>query len=370
MKASQIVMFSTILLLFAAASVYVLYRIWHLIPASSPAVRIVAVVCGGLLTVAFFAGMAARGSDIPVWIVSLMYRVGSAWLMVLLYLFIALAVGDLLRVVHVVPRSVMVGNWPTLGILTAVLAVIFTLGNINYHHKRRAQIDMEADIERPLKIVAASDLHLGFGIGSKELAGWVDMINREKPDVVIFAGDVIDTATRPLWQGDFAAELKRIDAPYGVFAVPGNHEYIAGIDEGLRFLEHSGVRVLRDSVAVVAGGVCIVGRDDNTNRARKSIATLVERLFDDQTTILVDHQPYRLEEAAEAGIDLQISGHTHRGQIWPATWITDAMFERSHGRLKKDETLYYISEGLGIWGGKFRIGSRSEYLVVNLRPID
>jgi predicted MPP superfamily phosphohydrolase len=360
--------FAIMLLLFVGANVYVFWRLWHLIPASAPALRVAALVVGIALTASFFVGMAARGANVPVWLVAILYRVGTAWIMIFLYLSIAFAIGDLLRLVRLVPSSLMLENWWSLGILAGVLIVVFTAGNIVYHNKKRVEIALTAEVERPLKIVAVSDMHLGFGIGRSELAAWVDMINRERPDAVIIAGDAIDTSTRPLWQGDYAAELRRLDAPWGVFAVPGNHEYISGIDESLRFLEHAGVKVLRDSVTLIAGNVAIVGRDDATNSARKSIAELTGRLFDDQTTILVDHQPHRLEEAAAARIDLQISGHTHRGQIWPATWITDRIFERSHGSYQKGGTLYYISQGLGIWGGKFRIGSRSEYVVVELRP--
>jgi predicted MPP superfamily phosphohydrolase len=109
-----------------------------------------------------------------------------------------------------------------------------------------------------------------------------------------------------------------------------------------------------------------VGRDDLSNRERKSIAALTSGLFGDMTTILLDHQPADLSEAADAGIDFQISGHTHRGQIWPATWITDRLFERSHGAHLRGSTRYFITQGLGIWGGKFRLGSRSEYLVIKV----
>ncbi len=370
---NQMGFFSIILLLFVCANVYVLWRLWHLVPPSAPTVRIVVLVCGIVLTLAFFGGMAARGTALPVWLTSLVYRIGTAWLFIFLYLLIAFVAGDLLRLVHLIPKGIVTGNWLTLAILTGALTVIFTIGNIVYHNKRRVEISLETDhLAHPLTIVVASDLHLGFGIGRGELARWVDMINRQRPDAVLFAGDVIDTSTRPLWQLDYAAELRRLDAPYGVFAVPGNHEYISGIDESVRFLEHSGIRVLRDSVAVIAGEVAIVGRDDASNRERKTIDQLTAPLFDDQTTILLDHQPLRLEEAARAGIDLQVSGHTHRGQLWPATWITDRIFQFSHGTHTRPgasgTTTYHITQGLGIWGGKFRLGSRSEYLVVTLRP--
>jgi predicted MPP superfamily phosphohydrolase len=360
--------FAIMPLIFIGANLYVFWRLWHLIPSSTPALRVVVLIVGIALSVSFFVGMAARSGGVPMWLASLLYRIGSAWIFIFFYLFLALLIGDLLRLVHLLPKGAMLGNWLTLSTIASILTVIFVIGNITYHNKRRVEFALEADIMRPMKIVAVSDLHLGLGIGRKELARWVDMINREKPDAVLIAGDAIDNSTRPLWQLDFAAELRRFDASYGVFAVPGNHEYISGIDESMRFLEHAGVKVLRDSTATFMGNLVIIGRDDLSGGKRKTIAELTEGIFDDQTKIVLDHQPLHLEEAAEAGIDLQISGHTHRGQLWPATWVTDRMFECSHGEYRKGSTRYYVSQGLGIWGGKFRIGSRSEYIVIEVLP--
>ena len=89
---------------------------------------------------------------------------------------------------------------------------------------------------------------------------------------------------------------------------------------------------------------------------------------DSMYTILLDHQPYALNEAQNAGIDFQVSGHTHYGQVWPVSWITDAIYEDSHGFLQKGRTSYYVTSGIGIWGGKFRIGTDSEYIVCTLSP--
>ena len=83
-------------------------------------------------------------------------------------------------------------------------------------------------------------------------------------------------------------------------------------------------------------------------------------------TILLDHQPYHLDEAEKNGIDFQFSGHTHYGQVWPVSWVTDAIYEDAFGPLRKGATQYYVSSGVGIWGGKFRIGTRSEYVVLTV----
>ena len=109
----------------------------------------------------------------------------------------------------------------------------------------------------------------------------------------------------------------------------------------------------------------IIGRNDRTAFRRASVKDLAAGLKG--FTILLDHQPYHLEEAEQAGIDFQFSGHTHRGQIWPISWITDEVYEKSWGRHQRGNTHYYISSGLGIWGPKIRIGTQSEYLVLTLR---
>lgn len=367
MKTSVVILLITVLLAFLAANYYVVHRIWKLIPAEYPTARIAVAVCGAVLVASFFVGLLGRSGNIPDGIVAVCYWLGTAWIFIMLYLLIVFLVADLLRLMHILPPEIMYGNWTSLVVLVGAMVLIFTAGNIAYHKKRRVQLDIPANVEKPVRIVAVSDLHLGYGIGAAELGRWVDMINAEKPDAVVIAGDAIDTNIRPLSKGDFARELRRLDAPLGVYLAPGNHEYISGIDASIGFLENAGVRVLRDSTALV-GGIYVIGRDDKENRRRKTIAELTEGLDGAIPTLLLDHQPYNLAEAAAAGIDLQISGHTHRGQVWPATWITDSIFERSHGHLQKGDTQYYISSGLGLWGGKFRIGSRSEYIVVDFVP--
>ena len=112
------------------------------------------------------------------------------------------------------------------------------------------------------------------------------------------------------------------------------------------------------------GDITIIGRDDRSNPGRKALSELADSL--NGFTVLLDHQPFHLEEAEDAGIDFQFSGHTHRGQVWPLSWVTDAMYEKSWGHHTRGNTRYYISSGLGIWGPKIRIGTRSEYLVLHI----
>lgn len=250
-----------------------------------------------------------------------------------------------------------------------VMAGLFIYAGHNYENKRRVEltIDTHGRVEQPMKILAVSDLHLGYHNRRTDLDHWVDLLNDEGGDVLLMAGDLIDRSIRPLLHEDMASALRRLDMP--VYACLGNHEYYADRfdpHQVEQFYRTAGITLLRDSVASL-GNIEILGRDDRSNSSRKSVVALKETGIHD-FSILLDHQPYHLEEAEQAGIDLQISGHTHRGQVWPISWITDAIYECSWGSVTKGKTTVCVTSGLGIWGAKYRIGTQSEYLVINLVP--
>lgn len=202
------------------------------------------------------------------------------------------------------------------------------------------------------------------------------MINAEQPDLILIAGDIIDNSVRPLMEENVAEEFHRLKAP--VYACLGNHEYYSNQLKARRFYREASITLLQDSVAKI-GNLCIIGRDDRTNMQRKSLAMIMEEArkkgfisdlhlgkHSNEFLVLLDHQPYHLEEAEQNGIDFQFSGHTHHGQVWPVSWVTDALYEKAYGSLQKGNTRYYISSGMGIWGGKFRIGTQSEYVVLTI----
>ena len=163
-------------------------------------------------------------------------------------------------------------------------------------------------------------------------------------------------------EGRYEEEFRRIEAP--VWTVLGNHETYAGLPQAEQFFQAAGIRVLKDSVAHFKG-VDVIGRKDRSTPGRAALRDLAAGL--EGFTLVLDHQPSHLEEAEAAGIDFQFSGHTHRGQVWPVSWATDLMFEKSWGPYRKGDTRYYISSGLGLWGAKIRVGTRSEYLVLTLK---
>ena len=270
---------------------------------------------------------------------------------------------------HLVPRSWLYNNGVTAVAILGLMVTVFLCGNI--HYKNKVRVPLELNTSKPLAkdytIVMVSDLHIGYHNTRQDLASWIDLINAEHPDLVLIAGDIIDMSMRPLLEENMAEEFHRLQAP--VYACLGNHEHFGRAPQAKQFYHDAGIRLLCDSAAVVDSTLVIIGREDRSNRHRKAVKTLVEeaRLDAGSYTILLDHQPYDLDKSEAAGIDFQLSGHTHRGQVWPISWITDAIYECSWGSHQRGNTRYYVSSGIGIWGGKFRIGSQSEYVVAKLK---
>lgn len=305
---------------------------------------------------------------LPIGAATVAYEVGNTWPIAFLYLLLLFIAADIASLCHLLPKVFLKDS--TAGILTVVgiVTAVITLGGIHYHHKYREEMTIVTDkpLEQPLTVVMASDLHIGYHNRKAELERWVDIVNSEKPDLVLIGGDIIDLSIRPVVEGNYAESFRRVSAP--VVAVLGNHEYYSNANKTELFFKDAGIVLLKDS-AIHFKGLNIIGRDDRTNPHRLSIDQLKEKhsIFNSHFSILLDHQPYHLEEAETAGIDFQFSGHTHRGQVWPLSWVTDALYEQSWGHHQRGHTHYYISSGLGIWGPKIRIGTRSEYFVLHIK---
>ncbi|MBQ2172219.1 MAG: metallophosphoesterase [Bacteroidales bacterium] len=333
---------------------------WHLWRVSPQGWKLVVLGVFVLWMASLFAGFAVN-DRLPMTAASVLYEVGNTWLIAFLYLLLIFLVADLATLFHLLPKTFLRDSVAGLGTVLGLVALILTLGGFHYHHKYREEMTIVTDnpLEKSLTVVLASDLHIGYHNRKPELARWVNLINAEKPDLILFGGDVIDLSLRPVIEGNFQEEFHRLEAP--VMTVLGNHEFYGDLARAQQFFKDADIQLLKDSVAHFRG-VDIIGRNDRTSRERADLKDLAKGL--EGFTIVLDHQPYHLEEAEQAGIDFQFSGHTHRGQVWPLSWATDAMYEKAWGHHSRGNTQYYVSSGLGIWGPKIRIGTRSEYLVL------
>ncbi len=357
------------------AVVYIGWHVWAILPFTRLWKTVVVLLMASCFLL-FFFGLRRQTDNYALPVAQVMYEVGTSSIFIMLYLVIIFLVLDLGRLVHLVPRSLLFNNWQMAVGIVVLLFIVFLYGNIHYYNKVRVPLELKSSkpLPKDYRVVMVSDLHLGYHNPRKELARWVDMINAEKPDFILIAGDLIDGSIRPLNEERMAEEFHRLTVP--VYACLGNHEHFGGDANARQFYKDAGIRLLIDEAAVIDSAIVVIGRDDRMNFRRKSVEELMKSAASNNShlspltshlyTIVLDHQPYELEKAEAAGVDFQLSGHTHRGQVWPISWITDAIYECSWDSHQRGNTQFYISSGLGLWGGKFRIGTQSEYVVATI----
>lgn len=312
------------------------------------------------------------------------YRIGAFWLAFMLYFSLSILLFDVIRLLnyffHFLPEMTQTLRF-RLGLTTvAMVSLIVLSGHINALCTRVKEIPLtiskKVSGSHEMKIAMASDIHLGALIGENREARLVSIINKQKPDLVLLCGDLVDGDIGSALRKNLGKHLQEIKTPMGVFAIAGNHEYIGGIQRTLPYLESLNISILRDQSITLPNGVQLVGRDDRDNRrmgdanGRKSLKELMTGLDKTAPVIVMNHQPFNLDEAVTEGVDLHLSGHTHHGQLWPFNYVTNAIFELSWGYLKKGGTNFYVSSGFGSWGPPVRLGNTPEVVIFNIKFVD
>lgn len=357
---------STLLFLLNA---YVYMRLSVLLPAV-PWVRGVFKYAFVFLAIGFIAGrLLERVQYSP--LSTFLINAGSIWLGFLLYALLLFLLTDIVLLFfrwwgHV-PLEIT-RYYFSLGVALLTVGICF----FAYVHSKQVQVTtLDLPIDKPagplktLNVVSVSDIHLGTLIKNSRIRHIVDRINALNPDIVLLAGDVVDEDLAPVIRYHLADELTRIRARYGVYAITGNHEYIGGAEAAVAYLSQYHIRYLRDQAVKVADSFYLIGREDRTKdrftgTRRLPLNTIMSGLDRSLPIIMMDHQPVDLGAAVSSGVDYQISGHTHHGQLFPCNLITDRIFEKSWGYLRKGATHFYVSCGVGTWGPPMRLGSYSE----------
>jgi predicted MPP superfamily phosphohydrolase len=312
-------------------------------------------------------------------------KFGAYSLGFMFYGLIAVVLVDLLRMVNyfvpiypaVVKDNMALARQVTGYVMIALVALVAVYGIWNARQLRVKKLELTVDkkVESldTLRIAAVSDIHLGDMTGHGKLGNLIRKINELDPDIVLIAGDIVDDNIDFVRRNRLLERFKELNPKYGVYAIMGNHEYIGRAHTDLDYFRKNDVRMLIDQAELIDGKFYVMGRNDiqtermvATANPRKPLNELVAGIDKSKPIILLDHQPYHLDDAMKNGVDLQISGHTHHGQMWPLNYITNAMFEQDWGYLKKAETHFYISSGFGTAGPPIKVGSHSEVVDIRL----
>jgi hypothetical protein len=304
-------------------------------------------------------------------------RAGSLYLGIMFYGILFAVVIDLVRVANrffpFFQASAFAGRVTWLAAAIIILSII-SIGHWIAVHPRLHTVDLDiakkATGISTLSIVAVSDMHLGTVVGIAQLQRIIALIRAADPDVVLLAGDVFDMDVSDEMERDIARVLSGIESRYGVFAVTGNHEYYGGLEKAVLNLVRGKVTVLQDTAVLIADAFYLIGRKDLTAQrmgsGRKTLKEIISGVDRTVPLILMDHQPFHLEEAQKNGIDLQVSGHTHNAQLFPLNLFYGLVYEKSYGYLKKGNTNILVSCGAGTWGPPVRTSSISEVLHIRL----
>jgi hypothetical protein len=308
---------------------------------------------------------------------------GSMWFAVVLYGFMICLVIDILRLLRLLIMAATKyqlslpapAGWQVFSVAALLVLGILIYGHWNFRNVKLKEYSLSMHnpqkAGQKLRIFYFSDSHFTSINNGSLLKKIRTLIEQSKPDLILMGGDVVDDTPENLERHQIGLGLQNITAPLGAYTCLGNHEYFNRFDEATRYLQAHGISVLRDSSVNIGDFVTVIGRDDLSGRRqngeRKSIPELMKASGNASLpVILLDHQPFHLEQAEAAGVALQLSGHTHHGQMFPANLITSRIYELSWGYLKKGNTDFYVSSGIGGWGPLVRTASDAEAVIFDI----
>jgi len=307
------------------------------------------------------------------------------WLGMAFFLTVLLALADLVKLLVVILPGKVLGK-PLdpdrrrfLALLSGGLVLLgdagvsaagllgATAGALQVKKVRVALRKLPAALEG-YRIVQISDVHVGPILGRDFVEAVVERVNGLQPDLIAITGDLVDGTVAQLEEQ--TAPLKALRAKDGAFFTTGNHEYYTGdVDEWLSWLSAAGIRPLRNERVLIRGGFELAGTDDRTARGPghgEDIPKALQGRDPGKPLVLMAHQPKSFFQAAELGVDLQLSGHTHGGQIYPFTYLVALFQPYVAGLYQRGDSQIYVSRGTGTWGPPMRLGAPAEITEIEL----
>ena len=318
---------------------------------------------------------------LPIHIVRFLWLMGSTWMVFIFYMTLMWLIIDL--GIYLNRRRTLVGryliNHPRNSggmffiVTTLSIVAIMYIGNQKFRYpevtKQEITINKSAGNISSMRIVAVSDLHLGYLIDRQYAKRYVDLIMEQEPDLVVFVGDIVDAEVAPLINQKMHEEFLRLNPAMGVYGCTGNHEFRYEAEAKMNWLHNdANIKLIKDSAVLIDSSFYIIGREDYVYAGRADLKTIIEQQNIDTSMpmIVLNHTPDNLDEEMENGADLALYGHTHDGQIFPFNILTRLIFEVSHGYKQKGDTHIYVSSGVGLSGPQYRIGTKSEIVVLDV----
>lgn len=374
-----IIFFAVVLTIYSLANIYIYVKGYNSIPPFRN-YRLWYLIIFITLASTFIFGKIIEASNSSVFS-DILNIIGGFWMAFMLYGFLFLLLSDIISLILRIAGILDSGNimvfrkWSYL--LTLFISFMLIAGGslnaLTPHVKSyNITINKSAGDLKDLRIAAVSDIHLGSIIRKKSIKKLSEILKDLEPDLVLLLGDIVDGEIGPVLRDDLLEYFNCPKCHDGLYAITGNHEFIGGAKRTIPYIESKGIRILKDEVVTIEGGIQLIGRLDRDSKRfygedRKALSELVAGIDTSKPVILLDHQPFNLEDAEKNGIDLQLSGHTHNGQMWPLNYLTRKLYELSYGYMKKGNTHYIVSSGFGIWGPRVRSASRSEVLLIDLK---
>ena len=327
--------------------------------------------------------------------------ISNYWLGTLEYILLFIITFDVIRrvtghsffmkyrypaMLHTMPKNLVIFGGFAIGLI--LMVSIYGVLHARRVYVRQDPVVIEKSSSLPgLKIALIADLHLGYNSTKSHVRKIVDTINSQNVDLVCIAGDLFDNDYNAIKDPDEVADiLSDIKSRYGTYACWGNHDVSEKILAGFtfpqketivrdgrftEFLHHAGITMLEDETVCINNAFYLVGRRDKDmakkeQLPRKTFAEITEPLDPSLPIIVMDHQPGELSEASDAGVDLDLSGHTHDGQMFPANLVVHFLWENACGVLKKGAMTSIVTSGAGVWGPAMRVGTNNEVVIANV----
>ena len=318
---------------------------------------------------------------LPMNIVRFLWLMGSTWMVFIFYMTLMWLIIDL--VLYLNRKKPVLGsyfnNHPRnsgaifFTVTTLSIIAIMYIGNLKFRYpvitKQEITINKNAANISSMRIVAVSDLHLGYLIDKRYAKRYVDLIMEQNPDLVVFVGDIVDAEIESLVNQRIHQEFIRLTPPLGVYGCTGNHEFRYQAEAKINWVQNdANIKMIRDSAVLINNAFYIIGREDYVYSQRADLKTIIEEQNIDTSMpmIVLNHTPDNLDEEMKNGADLALYGHTHEGQIFPFNILTRMMFEVASGYKQKGDTHIFVSSGLGLSGPQYRIGTKSEIVVLDV----